>query len=366
MGMETFYLHFWMLSTKEGWWGAYTFSYGSIVFLAAEWHLYYYANDVYSRFGASQAPIKVGGIHGPPSTTDRVKWNDLGANIVYSGHVHAYSSPYNSNGTYFCLPGTPANWGNIFSIVTMDSVGKGIYQQQSYMVPDATPFSSETIITGKDVGVILASPVDTIKPVVTAVSWLDSVHVKVEFSEKIENISAASITNYAVNRSVNIFSAIPKFYGGNSVVLTTSGVDLASAVIDGLKYILSVKGVRDLAENSNEMDSASFELQPFFTGSERAASRNAHPLAAISLKVGNNPFKTAVKFFVKGDGKGSESLMLYNAIGNRIANLSAMLSGRSDKERQVIWNGGVFPSGQYVAVYRCGAANISSKILLIR
>lgn len=95
---------------------------------------------------------------------------------------------------------------------------------------------------------------DTTPPTVTAVSAMDATHVRVNFSERVEQATAEALSSYAVDNGAAILDA-QLGSGNDSVTLTTS------LLMEWTDYLLSVESVRDRATTPNTMDPVQVPFQ---------------------------------------------------------------------------------------------------------
>jgi len=108
---------------------------------------------------------------------------------------------------------------------------------------------------GRSVGVTETTPADTIAPAIDAVSASEPERVIVRFSEPVEQTSAETISNYAMDNGVTVSSAILA-ENFRAVVLTVS------TLTEGITYTLTITGVKDLAVAPNSVN----ELVSFTAG----------------------------------------------------------------------------------------------------
>jgi hypothetical protein len=81
-------------------------------------------------------------------------------------------------------------------------------------------------------------------PTITAATAFDPMHVTVQYSEPVEQLSATDIDNYSIDNGVSVSQAT---LGGDLMTVTLTTSDH----LEGITYTLTVNDVRDRADNPN-------------------------------------------------------------------------------------------------------------------
>jgi hypothetical protein len=146
-----------------------------------------------------------------------------------SGNWNLYSDP--TGGTVFQLEGT--GFDNSFSSTSWF----GVFCK--YTTSNATKFYYDDFYVGPII-------VDTIPPLVTAVSIVSPTKLDIQFSENIDLSSAENIANYAVDNNIgNPVTAIRDAANGSLVHLTFN-----SAFTEKINYTITISNIKDLCNNS--------------------------------------------------------------------------------------------------------------------
>ncbi len=149
----------------------------------------------------------------------------------------------------------------------------------------------------------LIKGVDSVSPVITSVTSTTANKVLVEFSESVEQVSAESLTNYAIDQGIEINAAVIQ-PDGRSVVLSTSALE------SGVQYTLAVNQVKDLTLNpiaSNAQAQFSFanlQKMSFQNGKWPTSGYQGATETTLSENMPNRNFSANRLLLVDGDDPG--------------------------------------------------------------
>lgn len=146
---------------------------------------------------------------------------------------------------------------NGFVIYLNGEVIKTIYNQTQttiFNLKELTNYKIEVaavnganILGPKSIPITVTSLADKTPPLFTSAFLIDSLHLKLVFSEPIQVASAENLTNYTISKGITLLSAKmePEPYN-QSVVLTLKTVPIRDEL-----YTITVQGVQDLAKTPN-------------------------------------------------------------------------------------------------------------------
>jgi hypothetical protein len=133
--------------------------------------------------------------------------------------------------------------GDVFQLTNWSFSGPDAFDGETTNATAANPMPIGTYSSGGS---------DTTPPGILSAVAQNATTVEVTFSETVEETSAQTIANYAINNGIIVSAALKT--AANTVSLTTSTLS------NGVEYTLTVNGVEDLAGNAAVDVTATFSL----------------------------------------------------------------------------------------------------------
>jgi VCBS repeat-containing protein len=255
--------------------GYYSFDYGDAHFLilnnevsysqgSPQWD--FAASDLSSttqpwKFVVYHKPAYAAGGHGEDADMKAMStsiFEPYGVDMTLTGHDHFYQHNL-VNGIHHMVIGSTGA-----PLYDPGTASYTVYTEKTYCfgIFDMTP-TTLNLNVYDEVGVLieninLVNAPDTTAPALDSVSATSSTAVQVVFSEPVEQTSAETATNYAIDKAVALSAAVLQA-DGRTVLLTTS------TLTQGTTYTLTVNSVQDLAGNTiaaNTQETFQYAVNP--------------------------------------------------------------------------------------------------------